>query len=397
MLNFKGGIRPDSHKYTKNFNITDCLSPEFVKLAVNDSPICVNVGDNVAIGQKITNDNRFHSPICGTVTNTDCGYVTINNNHECAVSNECKPFSKKLSDATFNDIVSFVSQKSIRFDDDYLDTKLKKSLNKVSILLVSCGETVPFSCSRNRILSEHKKEIIYGTQIIMKALSIRKAAITIEALDLKNRFELKKALKNNNNISVVTHSSKYPAEHPKILKDQFLNKYFSNDRDTTADNVLVVGCEEIFELYNSFRTGLPMISRVITVDGDAVLSPKNIKTPIGTDINYLLNFCETNINELSSIVINNPICSSYNKDCEYTKKDISCVLALTKKFEQVGSYNCISCKKCRDVCPVELDPIELLKNQIETTKCICCGACTYACPAKIDFSPIYERTEADYE
>lgn len=40
-----------------------------------------------------------------------------------------------------------------------------------------------------------------------------------------------------------------------------------------------------------FRTGMPLVSKRITVDGDAVAQPKNVIVPIGARICDVIEFC----------------------------------------------------------------------------------------------------------
>ena len=396
MLTFKGGIKPDSHKYTKNIPICETLPPRTLKIPTYNDLICVSVGDNVLIGQKLTLNNRSHSPICGVVESIDNNFVTIKNNDGATISGDCVPFSKRLCDSDFDDIYNFIRKKGICFNNGFLDDRLKKSKDKVSIIIVSCGETTPFSCSRYRIFTELKKEIIYGTRIIMKALNVSKSAITMENTDFRNRLELQKLLKKNNNITLLTHSSKYPADNHAVLKKQFINKFFKNSKNVTEDNILVIDCEEAVAVFKAFKTGIPMINRVVTVDGDTVQTPKNILAPIGISFKELFSMCETEIENISEIVINNPI--SYNETDVKSifSKETGCILALENKPSIEKGYDCILCHRCYDVCPVGLNPKQLLEQRISEQTCLSCGACTYICPAKIDFFPIYCITE-DYE
>ena len=40
-----------------------------------------------------------------------------------------------------------------------------------------------------------------------------------------------------------------------------------------------------------FRTGMPLVSKRVTVDGDAVAQPKNVIVPIGARICDVIEFC----------------------------------------------------------------------------------------------------------
>ena len=44
-------------------------------------------------------------------------------------------------------------------------------------------------------------------------------------------------------------------------------------------------------IFNAFATGMPLTSRVITVDGDCVARPANLLVPIGAKISDVLAHC----------------------------------------------------------------------------------------------------------
>jgi len=392
MLNFKGGIKPDAHKYTKNSPISTILPPETVKLYTFGDDPCINVGDVLYLGQKLTVNGLCHASVCGEVLRIEYDYITVKNNGENTISNECMPFSKKLTNATFKDIIGFIKNKGIYYHGDFLHNKLIDAKDKARVLIITCGETTPFSCSRYRLTAEHSKEIVYGTHILMKSLGIAKAAITLEYFDSKNRKLLNSLIHKKQNIALISHTSKYPAENPEIQKSIFKKKYFRYDSTVTADNILVLSCEEVAAVFTSFRTGLPMIERIVTVDGDVVHKPKNLRAPIGTPLTELLKACEADESAIKTIILNNPICSDGATFDDCLNKNTACILAFGNDFEDKNTYDCIACDRCKSVCPMEISPKDQLYSNMVSDKCISCGACTYICPAKIDFSPIYKRS-----
>lgn len=396
MLNIKRGITPDSHKYTKNIPIATMLPPDSVSIFTHKDIPCVAPGDKVVIGQPLTQNNRAHASICGEITDINNDLITIQNDDNDQTFESCKPYSKKLSESSFEELISFIKEKGIFYNDQFLDEKITNSVNTAKVLVVSCGETTPFSCTKNKTLTEFKKEIIFGTRIVMRALSISKAAISLEAFDIKNNYLMRKLLHSNKSISLITHSSKYPIDNPSILKKAIYNKYLHSNKKIKPENILILSCEEVVALFTAFKTGLPMINKMVTIDGDVVNSPQNIVAPIGASIKRLLEFCNTNFEDMSILIKNNPVCGSELDIESYYNKDISSIIALSNKFKHTQSEQCILCKKCVSSCPMGLNPKKLLDENKIDKNCISCGACTYICPAKIDFMPIYNLMEEDH-
>ena len=56
-----------------------------------------------------------------------------------------------------------------------------------------------------------------------------------------------------------------------------------------------------------FKTGRPLTTKRITVDGDAVTTPKNIIAPIGTMISDVIEFCGGYKQEPRKILMGGPM------------------------------------------------------------------------------------------
>ena len=389
MLNFKGGIKLISHKYTKNSESVSLPSPAYVKIFTYGDEVCVAVGDVVKIGDKLTDCHMAHASVSGTVKEIGESYVLIENDGQNTVSERIRPFHKRLSDADFDDIISFAKKKGICYNNIPLSDKLKNSKDKATTLIISCGETAPFLCASYRTLSENKKEILYGAKIIMKALGIRKTAITLEAYKKKDIAEFSQLIGESNNFEIVTHSRKYPADHPEVIKRTFIKKFIRHADKNCTESILVITGNEAAALFESFKTGMPMINTVIPIDGDAVLSPANVSVPIGAPVSDVLAFCNVQHDRVNILIKGNPLSSEEILLDDHIQKDTDAVIALSSKFTSYHSGECIACGKCHLVCPMGLYPHRLLESDKHSNTCIRCGCCAYICPARLDFSSIF--------
>ena len=52
----------------------------------------------------------------------------------------------------------------------------------------------------------------------------------------------------------------------------------------------------------SFATGKPLVSRSMTIDGSAIKTPKNVRVPIGTMMDYIVDYCGGFVEEPEKIV-----------------------------------------------------------------------------------------------
>jgi len=143
----------------------------------------------------------------------------------------------------------------------------------------------------------------------------------------------------------------------------------------------------------------PMLSRVVTVTGDAIRYPQNIYTLIGTPVYELIEFCggyQKKNGIPHQLIMGGPIMGvSLQTDAVPVVKAMNCLLVANEKNTQPENQAqaCIRCGECAYVCPASLLPQQLYwyskaKNYEEAERfnlddCIECGACDLVCPSHI--------------
>ena len=140
-----------------------------------------------------------------------------------------------------------------------------------------------------------------------------------------------------------------------------------------------------------FRTGMPLVSRSLTIDGDAVGKPCNVTVPVGTSIREVLEYAECCFEDVRRLIGGGPMMGAGlpSFDMPVTKTN-NAVLAFTKDKPAVTTA-CIRCGRCVNVCPLNLMPTAMEqayrrrdKAELEALHmnlCMLCGCCSYVCPA----------------
>ena len=64
--------------------------------------------------------------------------------------------------------------------------------------------------------------------------------------------------------------------------------------------VLTLNAQTVSEIYHAFVYGMPSIYRNLTVDGDLIKTPMNLRVPIGTPTYKIIEHCGLN-KDVSSI------------------------------------------------------------------------------------------------
>ena len=142
------------------------------------------------------------------------------------------------------------------------------------------------------------------------------------------------------------------------------------------------------------RTGMPLVSKRLTVDGGAVNNPKNVRVPIGTSIRELFAFCGGLKDNCRKVLMGGPMMGIAMRDLDTPViKNNNAILALSAaQVADTKETACIRCGRCVYACPMKLMPRALemaydSRNVQALEKgsihlCMNCGCCSYVCPAK---------------
>lgn len=150
----------------------------------------------------------------------------------------------------------------------------------------------------------------------------------------------------------------------------------------------------VIKLAEYIKTGLPLTSRMVTVDGGAVAEPKNVWVPIGTKLEDIINFCGGYKGEPAEIILGGPMMGT---SCRMTRppsaRPITAFWSLMKrKPKWQPRPPGIRCGRCLRACPLSLSPAALDRayhaedtealKALHVNLCMECGCCAYVCPAK---------------
>ena len=140
---------------------------------------------------------------------------------------------------------------------------------------------------------------------------------------------------------------------------------------------------------------MPLIRKRMTIDGDAVTTPKNVYAPIGAMISDVMAFCDGYKTEPKKILMGGPMMGrAIFSDQMPIVKNNNAILAFSKRQSFIPEETqCIKCGRCHLVCPFELLPFAYAEaykandpqklSDLDIMQCMECGSCAYICPARI--------------
>ena len=159
---------------------------------------------------------------------------------------------------------------------------------------------------------------------------------------------------------------------------------------------VIMNVTSVSTLGKFLKTGIPLVSKRVTVEGDAIAKPQNIEVPIGTLYRDVIEACggiKEGV-ELGKIIFGGPMMGAAAPSADFpVLKQNNGLLLFSKQAAALPEPSaCIRCGRCIEACPMGLEPVVIAQDfankDFSALKarcvdlCVACGSCTYACPAK---------------
>ena len=139
--------------------------------------------------------------------------------------------------------------------------------------------------------------------------------------------------------------------------------------------------------------GMPITEKVLTVSGNAVKNPVNVRVPVGVPASEVIAACGGYTSEDVKLIAGGPMMGKTIVNDKFViDRNMNALTVLENKpFDSVA---CLRCGKCSDHCPAGLQPVRIAqavktkdKKAMENLcamDCIECGLCTYICPSRLN-------------
>ncbi len=408
-------IHVPHHKNTSASETVTMPVPDEVSISMSQnigapcSPL-VAKGDYVKVGQRIGDVEAFvSSPIFSSVSGTVKDIVKVRGSmggfetHIVIETDKKQEVSEEVKVPEINSFDDFVKAARdsglVGLGGASFPTHVKlnpKNLDECEVLVVNAAECEPFITTDNREMVENGQDVLDGMKMIMHWLNLKKGIIGIEANKPDAIVNMRRLIEQNEikDIEICELPSTYPKGAERVLVYETTGKTMNAgvlpaQLGVILDNVSTVGV-----MAEYFKTGMPIVRRRVTVDGDAVAEPKNVFVPIGTRISDLVEFCGGYKKEPRKIVMGGPMMGRATKSDESpTMKNTSAVLCFSKDMAEVKEETaCLNCQRCHTACPLGLMPSifadayrdkdvdRLMKFNV--MQCMECGSCSFTCPAR---------------
>ena len=368
-------------------------------------------GDKVLVGQKIAEAGGFISAnvICsvsGTVKGIEPrlvangaivqSIIVENDNEYTAIEGfgEKRDYTK-LSKEEIRNIVKEAGIVGLGGAGFPTNVKLApKDDNAIDHIIVNAAECEPYLTSDYRRMLEDPEKVIGGLKIMLHMFPKAKGIICIEDNKPDCIAKFCELVLPGDNIEGLELKTKYPQGAERMLIYAATGRKVNSSMLPADAGCIVDNIDTVTAIYQAVRFGEPLMSRIVTVTGDAVQNPCNFEVPVGMLLSELLEQAGGLKNEASKIICGGPMMGKalFTMEVPVTKTTSALTCLTEDEVSALAPSACINCGRCVSVCPGQILPARLsvFAEHGEEEKflkyggmeCCECGCCSFICPAR---------------
>lgn len=372
----------------------------------------VKPGDTVEVGQIIGDSGQYvsapiHASVSGTVSKLTTVQLPAGNRVQAVVIDSdgemrAYPGLQPPKVETAEDLVKAVRASGlVGLGGAGFPAHVKLSIQpdkQVDTLLVNVAECEPYITADHREALENSWEVLSGIYAVKELLGIHRVLIAVEDNKPDVIQVLSEIAENDdrdpeNLVRVLPLKARYPQGAEKVLVQACTGRKVPPGKLPADVGCLVMNVTSIAFLAVYLKTGMPLVSKRLTIDGSAISRPQNVLVPLGTPIRDVIEFCGGYRETPKKLLMGGPMMGiALADDSLPVLKQNNAILAFSEKEAKLMEPTaCIRCGRCVQGCPMHLIPTALERQALRkntqelirlgVTTCMECGCCVYNCPA----------------
>lgn len=405
------GVKVPHRKHTDGMVAVQMAAPNTVILPMSmhigkpAKPV-VKVGDHVDVGSLIAEQDGFvSSPVYASVSGkvkkideillaggTKAPAVVIESDGEMTVAPSVQA-PKVENKEEFIEALRLSGIVGLGGAGFPTYVKFNVDPERIEELIINGAECEPYITSDSITMLECTEDIETAIAAMEKHLGIKKVILGIEKNKAKAIEKMRTLEQKDDKFKVQVLKDLYPQGGEKVLIYHTTGKVVPAGKLPIDVGCIVCNSTTMAAIGKYLKTGMPLVSKCVTVDGSAVKEPKNVIVPIGTPLKDVFEFCGGFKSEPAKVIYGGPMMGIAVPDMDVpVLKNTNALLALDEKEAAPAKTTaCIRCGACANHCPFRLNPAAMAKayerNDMEALEefrvdiCMECGCCSFICPA----------------
>jgi electron transport complex protein RnfC len=421
----RGGLHLIAHKdLSTRLPLADASIPDVLTLSMRtntDISVEIDSDATVLLGQLLAQADscRLHASVSGKVVRIErkrgAVAIAIENDRRDAIHPTVRAIAdhRQLSAEQLRERIDQAGILGLGGACFPTAAKLNvASAHSTPLLIVNGAECEPFITCDDVLMRERAEDIVLGTQVLLHASGAKHAIVAIESNKPQAATAISLALRDahDQRIRLQVVATFYPAGGERQLIQTLTAREVPSGGLAADVDVL---CQNVGTAAAAARlvvTGEPLISRIVTIAGEGINQPRNLRARFGTPIASLIADCGGYTDDVERLIMGGSMMGvALPNDTVGVTAATNCIIAATASdiAPHQAEMPCIRCGDCADVCPARLLPQQLLRyarlkdrealNELGLRDCIECGCCDYVCPSQIPLTSTFTFAKQAYE
>lgn len=410
VLTYVGGVRlPQRTEASRKTGVVLPHALDDVYLAIEPaSTLCKREGERVQAGDLLathTDGTPVYASANGTFDGVYEAFGTLYARVTVDPADEREPVrvreeeTQELAEMTSEELLAAIRTLGIwdMQSGEWLWRRAAKAVGKTRRIVVDTTDDNGCSFTGYRTSLRAPGAVVNGAKILLHLLGASKIVLVTDRERRKAREAFQEVINDRELIVEAALDVKAPVREETLYEAIYVRHL---ERGSSADErgVFIVRAQTAEAVYDALCSGVPQSTRWLSAAGAGFARPGVYSVPFGATWKKLLElFGERK--------------SPFVSRLDTPLKDVPASGVLGGKTEcvlcdvplQKQARHCIACGRCSSVCPMQLQPYEILSERgyrnirALAHVCIDCGCCDYICPSELPLRSLIARYRAKSE
>ncbi|MDO4286036.1 MAG: electron transport complex subunit RsxC [Eubacteriales bacterium] len=269
---------------------------------------------------------------------------------------------------------------------------------RIDYVIANGVECEPYQTGNFRRMVENPAKIINGLKILQKLFPRARSVMAVGDDQAECYALFKQLTREDPQFLVKRLRTKYPQGSERQLIYALTGRTLNAKMLPYEIGCIVLNIDTLVAINQAVMVREPLLTRIVTVGGDAAAAPQNLRVRIGMSYRELLEKAGGLRRAVAMQIVGGPMQGRTlaTLDAPVTKRASSLLCLSRDRAREQRETACIRCGRCVLACPNRLVPVELYRDVLKGREdsfishngleCNGCGCCSYVCPAKRELS-----------